>query len=92
MVTDICLRFNALDPALRAICIPLPAVVCIGEAARAVTWLCQIGEEACAVAIEPLRETLEYAMRSWGLAGMEEYPGGMMRANGAVEYYLRQLG
>ncbi|KAL3493503.1 fungal-specific transcription factor domain-containing protein [Aspergillus germanicus] len=76
MVTDICLRFNALDPALRAICIPLPAVVCIGEAARAAIWLCQIGEEACAVAIEPLRETLEYAARSWRLA----------------EYYVRQLG
>ncbi|CEN62961.1 hypothetical protein ASPCAL09589 [Aspergillus calidoustus] len=75
MVTDICLRFNALDPALRAICVPLPAVVCIGEAARAALWLRRIGEDACVMAIEPLRETLVYTGKAWGLA----------------EYYVRQL-
>jgi hypothetical protein len=72
MVTDICLRFNALDPALRAICVPLPAVVCIGEAARAALWLRRIGEDACAVAIKPLRETLVYTGKAWGLAGMDD--------------------
>ncbi|KAL3468097.1 hypothetical protein BJX64DRAFT_282981 [Aspergillus heterothallicus] len=76
MVTDICLRFNLLDPDLRAACVPLPAVVCIGEAARAAMWVCQLGQDGWTVAIEPLRQTLEYAGGSWGLA----------------EYYIRQLG
>ncbi|KAL2820634.1 fungal-specific transcription factor domain-containing protein [Aspergillus granulosus] len=68
MVTDICLRFNALDPNLRVVCVPLPAVVCIGEAACAAVWLRSLGAEGCVVAIEPLRQALEYAARSWGLA------------------------
>ncbi|KAL2843923.1 fungal-specific transcription factor domain-containing protein [Aspergillus pseudoustus] len=71
MVTDICLRFNALDPELRGVCVPLPAVICIGEAARAAAWLNGLEVGRCNVAIEPLRQTLEYAAGSWGLAGKE---------------------
>ncbi|KAL4860902.1 hypothetical protein BDV12DRAFT_180989 [Aspergillus spectabilis] len=68
MVREICLKFNALDERSKIRWVPLPAVICTGEAAKAAVWLNQIPARRTCLDIEPLRETLRYSARSWKLA------------------------
>ncbi|KAL2824254.1 fungal-specific transcription factor domain-containing protein [Aspergillus cavernicola] len=69
MVRDICIKFNAIDARTKIAWVPLPALICTGEAVRAAGWLNRsvLDRSAC-LDVEPMRTILEYSGRSWGLA------------------------
>ncbi|KAL3477073.1 hypothetical protein BJX99DRAFT_128743 [Aspergillus californicus] len=69
MVREISLKFNALEEDRKIKWVPLPAVLCTGEALRAALWLNQVLDGEGIIDMEPLRRTLTYSGRNWGLAG-----------------------
>lgn len=70
MVRDICAKFDALEPRRKIPCVPLPAVMCIGEAVLAIRYLKQSYGLAYQFDEEPFQRVLTYATRTWNLAGM----------------------
>ncbi|KAK9616947.1 hypothetical protein V6Z98_008335 [Aspergillus fumigatus] len=71
MVRDICAKFDALEPRRKIPCVPLPAVMCIGEAVLAIRYLKQSYGLAYQFDEEPFQRVLTYATRTWNLA--DEY-------------------
>ncbi|EAW19839.1 putative C6 transcription factor [Aspergillus fischeri NRRL 181] len=72
MVGDICSKFDALEPSRKIPCVPLPAVMCTGEAILAVRYLKQSYGLAFQFDEEPFQHILTYATRTWNLAGMSD--------------------
>jgi hypothetical protein len=70
MVGDICSKFDALEATKKIPCVPLPAVMCTGEAALAVRYLKRSYGQAFQFDEEPFQRVLIYATRTWNLAGM----------------------
>jgi hypothetical protein len=70
MVGDICSKFDALEPTRKIPCVPLPAVMCTGEAVLAVRYLKQSYGLAFQFDEEPFQRILTYATRTWNIAGM----------------------
>jgi hypothetical protein len=70
MVRDICSKFDALEPGRKIPCVPLPAVMCTGEAVLAVRYLKQSYGLAFQFDEEPFQRILTYATRTWNIAGM----------------------
>lgn len=70
MVRDICNKFNMQGALDKIDWVPLPAVVCTGEAVLAAMRMKEMLGEEYQLDNEPLRQTLMYARRSWKLCGM----------------------
>jgi hypothetical protein len=69
MVRDICAKFSALDSKRKLRCVPLPSLICTGEAARVAIWMNQT-LPGSRIDLEPFRVVIAYAGMSWGVAGM----------------------
>ncbi|EAW13743.1 putative C6 transcription factor [Aspergillus clavatus NRRL 1] len=69
MVSDICFKFDAMEATKKIPWVPLPAVMCVGEAAIAVKYLTPIFEGCFQLDSEPFRRVLSYATKTWKLAG-----------------------
>ncbi|KIA75807.1 C6 transcription factor [Aspergillus ustus] len=70
MVRDICAKFSALDENRKLRCVPLPSLICTGEAARAAHWLNHQTAPGTNIDVDPFRTVIAYAARSWPIAGM----------------------
>ncbi|KAL5355051.1 hypothetical protein BJX96DRAFT_140572, partial [Aspergillus floccosus] len=67
MVRDICCKFNTLGAEDKIDWVPLPAVVCVGEAIFASIRMKKLFGDEFQMDDEPLRQTLIYARRHWKL-------------------------
>ncbi|CBF80257.1 hypothetical protein AN8298.2 [Aspergillus nidulans FGSC A4] len=67
MVRDICCKFNSLGKEDKIDWVPLPAVICVGEAILAATHLKKIVGGEFKLDDRPLRQTLIYARKHWRL-------------------------
>lgn len=72
MVRDTCTKFDARSQKEKLRILPLPATICVGEAAQIAIWLNGCFVDGPPIDIEPLRRILEYAAPVWSLAGMND--------------------
>ncbi|KAL4734473.1 hypothetical protein BDV11DRAFT_212762 [Aspergillus similis] len=67
MVRDICCKFNSLGKEDKIDWVPLPAVVCVGEAILAAIHMKKLFGDQFELDDRPLRQTLIYTRRHWRL-------------------------
>ncbi|BCS23475.1 Zn(II)2Cys6 transcription factor [Aspergillus puulaauensis] len=69
MVRDTCIKFDARSQKEKLRILPLPATICVGEAARIAIWLNGGIVDGPPIDIQPLRRILVYSEAVWSLAG-----------------------